>query len=97
MSPPLKAVRLSDSKAIDDFVTERRSVARFVSDDIAAAVDKQKASADERERKNCEKFKVGDFVLLSTTGIKESTVTNLDASMLAPRYIGTFEVIKVKG
>ena len=49
-------VRLSDSKLIDEFVTHRQSVARFVRVAIAAAVDKQKASADQRGRKNLEKF-----------------------------------------
>lgn len=96
LSPPSKSVRLSDSKAIDDFVTKRQSVARFVLEAIAAAVDKQKASANERGRKNREKFKVGDSVLLSTTGLKETIVTNLGASKLAPRYISPFKVIKVK-
>lgn len=97
VSPPSKAVRLSESKAIDDFVTERQSVARFVRDAIATAVDKQKTSADEHRRKNREKFKDGDYFLLSTTGIIKAKVTNLNASKLAPRYNGPFKVIKVKG
>ena len=41
------------------------------------------------------KFKKGDRVLLSTVGRRDTTVTNLDASKLAPRFIGPFRVLKV--
>ncbi|KAG4048005.1 hypothetical protein PC123_g16663 [Phytophthora cactorum] len=60
-----------------------------------AAVQDFKQYADQRGRKNVEQFSVGDRVLLSTTGLRPTLVTNLGASKLAPRYIGPFKVTKV--
>ena len=40
------------------------------------------------------KFKKGDSVLLSTEGLRDTTVTNLSARKLAPRLIGPFRVLK---
>ncbi|CAI5714698.1 unnamed protein product [Peronospora farinosa] len=103
ISPPASAdqspsgVRPSDSTVIDKFVIHRQFVVRFVRDDIAAAVDKQKESADQRGRKNFENFKVGDLILLSTTSITDASVTNFGTPKLAPRHIGPFKVIKVNG
>ena len=76
---------------------ERQSVARFVRDALASAVDKQKASANQRGRKTLKKFIMGESVLLSTTGTQEASVTNLGANKLSPRYIGPFKVVKVMG
>ncbi|GMF58093.1 unnamed protein product [Phytophthora fragariaefolia] len=42
-------------------------------------------------------FTIGEQVLLSTDSIRSSTVTNLGASKLAPRFIGPFRVMKVNG
>uniref|UniRef100_A0AAV1TLX1 Tf2-1-like SH3-like domain-containing protein n=1 Tax=Peronospora matthiolae TaxID=2874970 RepID=A0AAV1TLX1_9STRA len=42
-------------------------------------------------------LKKGDRVLLSTEGLRESAVTNLGASKLAPRSIGPFTVLKAIG
>ena len=66
-------------------------------DDIANAVDKQKASADKHGRTNHEKFTIGDDVLLSTTGIQDTSITNVGGNKLAPRFIGPFKVNKVMG
>ncbi|ETM44865.1 hypothetical protein L914_09943 [Phytophthora nicotianae] len=44
-----------------------------------------------------ERFNVGDRVLLSTSGITPTSVTNLDANKLAPRFIGPFKILKVLG
>ncbi|GAB9477542.1 hypothetical protein Gpo141_00014630, partial [Globisporangium polare] len=82
---------------MNEFVQQRESIARFVRDAIALAVDKQKASADQRGRKHKESFVIGDRVLLSTAGIAPSAVTNLGAVKLAPRFIGPFKVIKARG
>ena len=60
-----------------------------------ASVGKQKASADQRGRKNLEKYKIIDRVLLSTTNIPDSAVTNLGKPKLTQSYIGPFKVIKV--
>ena len=97
VKPVLVGVRLLDCKLIDEFVIHRQSVVRFVRDSITAAVDKQKASAGQRGHKNLEKFKIGGIVLMSTTSIPDSAVINLGAPKLAPRYIGSFKVIKVNG
>ena len=43
------------------------------------------------------KFKKGNRVLLSTEGLRDSAVTNLGASKLAPRFIGPFKVLKTIG
>ena len=59
---------------------------RFIRDAIAHSVDTQKAAADQRGQENYEKFALGDKVLLSTM-----------VSILAPRNIGPFKVIKTIG
>ena len=43
------------------------------------------------------KFKKSDHVLLSTEGLRDTVVTNLSESKLAPRFIGPFRVLKVIG
>ncbi|CAI5704106.1 unnamed protein product [Peronospora effusa] len=48
-------------------------------------------------RFNMSKFEKGDRVLLSTEGLRDSVVTNLGASKLAPRFIGPFKVLKAIG
>ena len=40
------------------------------------------------------KFRKGDRVSLSTEGLRETAVTNLGATQLAPRFIGPFRVLK---
>ncbi|KAG3210169.1 hypothetical protein PC129_g18828 [Phytophthora cactorum] len=69
---------------ISDFVLQRQAVTRYVRDALQSAVDKQKENADKR----------GERGLLSTTGIRDSAVTNLGASKLAPRFIRPFTVLK---
>ena len=41
------------------------------------------------------KFVKGDSVLLSIEGLRDSAITNLGASKLAPRFIGPFKVFKL--
>ena len=60
-------------------------------------MDKQKANADIRGRKNMCIFSKGDRVLLSTEDLQDSAVTNLGASKLAPRFIGSFTGLKAIG
>ncbi|KAE9310504.1 hypothetical protein PF001_g10148 [Phytophthora fragariae] len=69
----------------------RQIVVHYVRDAIAVAVDRQKENADRRDRKNMEKFAVGNRVLLSMTGIQPILVTNLDANKLAPSVAATHE------
>lgn len=64
-----------DAEVVNEFVQQRKTVARYVRDAIAAAVDRQKEHADRRGRKNLGKFAVGDLVLLSTAGIQLALVT----------------------
>ncbi|CAI5740200.1 unnamed protein product [Peronospora destructor] len=66
-------------------------------DDAAEAVDKQKENADKRGRKNMDTFQIGDKVLLSTDEFRDSAVTNLGASNLAPPFIGPFTILKTIG
>ncbi|KAG6578261.1 reverse transcriptase [Phytophthora cinnamomi] len=86
-----------DAAAVNEFLQRRHSVVRYVRDAIATAVDRQKENVDRRGRKNMERFAVGDRVLLSTSGIRPTLVTNLGANKLAPRFIGPFTVLKVLG
>lgn len=87
---------MANSVAIESF-QQCQSVSRFVNYLLASPVGKQKAFADQRGRKNFEKFSVGDKVLLSAVGIQEASVTNLGTSKLAPRYIVPFNILAVKG
>ncbi|OWZ09395.1 hypothetical protein PHMEG_00017910 [Phytophthora megakarya] len=91
---PIPSARPIDTERVEDFVLQRQAIDRYVRDALQAAVDRQKLNADKRGRKNMTKFKTGDRVLLSTEGIRDSAVTNLGASKLAPRFIGPFKIIK---
>ena len=42
-------------------------------------------------------FNECDRLLLSTSGLPDTSVTNLGANRLAPRYIGPFRVVKAHG
>ncbi|CAI5722732.1 unnamed protein product [Peronospora destructor] len=86
-----------DDAAISDFLLHRQSVTRYVRDALQEAVDKQKENADKRGRKNMDTFWIGDKVLLSTGGLRNSAVTNLGASKLTPRFIGPFTILKTIG
>ncbi|ETP38825.1 hypothetical protein F442_13657 [Phytophthora nicotianae P10297] len=81
-----------DIAAAHGFIDRRDSIIRYVRDAIATAVDRQKESADQRGRKNLKRFNVGDRVLLSTSGITPTSVTNLGANKLTPRFIGPFKI-----
>ncbi|ETO99624.1 hypothetical protein F441_22960, partial [Phytophthora nicotianae CJ01A1] len=76
-----------DIAAAHGFADQRDSIIRYVRDAIA----------DQRGRKNLERFNVGDRVLLSTSGITPTSVTNLGANKLASRFIGPFKIVKVLG
>ncbi|KAE8958100.1 hypothetical protein PR001_g31147 [Phytophthora rubi] len=58
-----------DSAAVFEFLLHRQAVTRFVRDALQVAVDRQKANADRRGRKNMSSFRRGERVLLSTEGI----------------------------
>ncbi|ETN00611.1 hypothetical protein PPTG_17824 [Phytophthora nicotianae INRA-310] len=94
---PRVSARPIDNTQVSEFVLHRQALTRFVRDALQAAVDKQKENADKRGRKNKAKFTTGERVLLSTDGIRNSAITNLGASKLAPRFIGPFKITKVLG
>ncbi|ETP35280.1 hypothetical protein F442_16491 [Phytophthora nicotianae P10297] len=96
-SAPKVSARPIDNTQVSEFVLHRQALTRFVRDTLQAAVDKQKENADKRGRKNKAKFTTGERVLLSTDGIRNSAITNLGASKLAPRFIGLFKITKVLG
>ncbi|KAE8880485.1 hypothetical protein PF010_g24017 [Phytophthora fragariae] len=86
-----------ESAAVSEFLLHRKAVTRFVHDALQAAVDRHKANADRRGRKNMSFFRRGERVRLSTDGIQGTAVTNLGANKLAPRFIGPFKILKVIG
>uniref|UniRef100_A0AAV1U2E9 Integrase catalytic domain-containing protein n=1 Tax=Peronospora matthiolae TaxID=2874970 RepID=A0AAV1U2E9_9STRA len=94
---PIESARPIDDMAVSEFILQRQAITRFVRDTLRSAVYKQKANADKRGRKNTSTFKKGDRVLLTTEGLRDSAVTNLGASKLAPRFIGPFTVLKAIG
>ncbi|CAI5705840.1 unnamed protein product [Peronospora effusa] len=94
---PIESARPMDDMAVSDFILQRQAITRFVRDALQSAVDQQKEKADKHGRKNMSKFEKGDRVLLSTEGLRDSAVTNLGASKLAPRFIGPFKVLKAIG
>ena len=79
---------------VDKMLLERQAIVRFVRDNIAESVDKQKEQSDKRGRKNKNIFIKGDLVLLSTSNLRSTAISNLGSSKLLPRYIGPFKVIK---
>ncbi|KAE9011682.1 hypothetical protein PR003_g13488 [Phytophthora rubi] len=95
--PPITEPQPRDAAAVNLFLQQREQVTRYVRDAIATAVDRQKEYADQRGRKNLERFLVGDRVLLSTAGIQLALITDLGAKTLAPRYLGQFKILKVMG
>ncbi|GMF60238.1 unnamed protein product [Phytophthora fragariaefolia] len=84
------------SKAMD-FVQRRQAVIRFVQDDIAASIDRQKLNADNNGRGNTNEFKVGSLVLLATQNLAKHAVADFGVSKLAPRFIGPFTVLAKHG
>ncbi|KAE9331966.1 hypothetical protein PF008_g15164 [Phytophthora fragariae] len=86
-----------DFAAVSEFLLHRQAVTRFVRDALQVVVDRQKANADRRGRKNTSFFRRGERVLLSTEGIQGTAVTNLGANKLAPRFIEPFKILKVIG
>uniref|UniRef100_A0AAV1UN18 Uncharacterized protein n=1 Tax=Peronospora matthiolae TaxID=2874970 RepID=A0AAV1UN18_9STRA len=94
---PIESARPIDDMAVSEFILQRQAITRFVRDTLRSAVDKQKANADKRGRKNTSTFKKGDRVLLTTKGLRDSAVTNLGASKLAPRFVGPLTVVKAIG
>ncbi|GMF38574.1 unnamed protein product [Phytophthora fragariaefolia] len=84
------------SKAMD-FVQRRQAVIRFVQDAIAASVDRQKLNADINGRGNSNEFKVGSLVLIATQNLAKHAVSDFEASLLAPRFIGPFTVLAKHG
>ena len=43
------------------------------------------------------RFKIGNYVLKSTGGLRDTLANDLGVSKLAPRFIGPFRVLKVIG
>ena len=81
----------------EEFLLQQQAVLRFIRDNIAEAVDRQKEYADRRGRKNNESFNEGERVLLSTENLPLKNISNLGANKLLPRFIGPFTVLSKKG
>ena len=81
----------------EHFLDVRIAVIRKVRDLMANAQERQKEYADRRGRRNFEKFKVGDEVLLSTHTLPKEAITCLPggATKLLPRYVGPFKVVRM--
>ncbi|GMF14755.1 unnamed protein product [Phytophthora fragariaefolia] len=94
---PIPSPQTSDITAVSEFLQRRQGVVRYVRDAIVMAVDRQEEKADRHDRKNIEKFAVGDRVLRSTTDIQPILVTHFGANKLASRYIAPVKVLKVVG
>ena len=92
---PIKFARLIDKMIVSEFILQHQAITRFVYDAIQSAAYKQKESADKHSRKNMSKFKKGDRVVLSNEGLRDTAVSKLGASKLAPRINGPFRLLKV--
>ena len=81
------------------FVDERLAITRKVRDAMASAQDKQKEYADRNGRKNNERFRVGEKVLLSTATLPKNAISVLPGgtTKLLPRFIGPFTVVEEVG
>lgn len=77
-----------DSAPVPEFLLQQQIVIRFVRDALQLANDNQKENADRRGRKNKLIFRCGDRVLLSTTGIAASAVTNVLETLIDRHTIG---------
>ena len=66
---------------------------------MASAHDKQKQYADQNGRKNNERFKVGEIVLLNTNTLPKTAISLLPGgtTKLLPRFIGPFTVVEEVG
>ncbi|KAE9320106.1 hypothetical protein PR003_g17809 [Phytophthora rubi] len=84
---PAAAPTQIDSAAMSELLLHRQAVTPFVREAHQVAVDRQKANANRRGRKNMSSFRRGERVLLSTDGIRGTAVTNLGANKLAPRLL----------
>ena len=90
-------MRPLDDIAVSEFILQGQAIIRFVRDELPSAVEKQKENANKHDRKHMAKFKEDDLVLLSTEGLRDTTVTKLGARKLALRFIEPFRVLKVIG
>ena len=95
--PSLETASTKEKEAIDAFITQRQAIVRYTRDALAAAVDKQKETADKNGRSNKNVFEKDALVLLSTQNLPTHAVTNLGSPKLNPRFIGPFKVLKRKG
>ena len=91
-----------DAKSVSEaqrFVDERLAITRKVRDAMASAQDKQKEYADRNGRKNNERFRVGEKVLLSTATLPKNAISVLPGgtTKLLPRFIGPFTVVEEVG
>ena len=84
VAPSIETLSKKDKESINDFILKRQSMLRFVRDAIASALDVQKEQADKRGRKNVDSYEIGDQVLLSTSNLPTTSVTNLGAAKLQP-------------
>ena len=73
------------------FIHQRQAITRFVRDALQSAVDKQKDNADKHGMKYMRKFKKVDRVLLSTKGLRDTTVTKIGTSSSRHASLGYFE------
>ena len=94
---PLANLTSRERRAIDDFISSRQAIVRFIRDAMAESQDRQKEQADRRGRSNISSFNEGERVLLSTANLPEHAVSQLGSRKLLPRFIGPFKVLKKLG
>jgi len=77
-----------------DFVNDAEKKVQIIQQHMKATQSRQKSNADKRRRPL--EFNVGDYVYLKVTPMKKVQYFR-DRSKLAPRYVGTYEIIERKG
>jgi hypothetical protein len=95
--PELSSSSKREKKSINDFLLQRQMLLRFVRDNLAAAVDRQKEQADKRGRRNTEVFKVNELVLLATANLPAHALSQMKTRKLLDRFIGPFRVLHRHG
>jgi len=77
-----------------DFVNEAKKKVQIIQQHMRAAQSRQKSYADKRRRPL--EFNVGDYVYLKVTPMKKVQRFRV-RSKLAPRYVGSYQILERKG
>ena len=89
---PIESARSIDDMALSNFIIKLQAITRFVSDALQYALDQQKEDTENVAGK-MSNFKKVIVYLLSIECLRDSAVTNLGASKLAPRLIRPSKVL----